>query len=309
MMPTKAFLLMMTDNATADQKKMSDTIAKALEPFMESLRLTIMMANTEFDTKISHVEIFGGASAIKNLSSVMTQALELPVNPRNPMDNQNPDKVRSLLPHKETCLMAFGLAIEGLKRPANPAVNFRQGDFVKKNHTFEKVWEKWGYTAKLLGLAWVFFLAAGIVRDSIATDLEEQSYDLLSSQAKKIAGISNFTNSKATKYIRQQKKKVKMVKLYGAVDDIVPPTSLVNQLSSVLPPNNRSQKYDIRHLSIKGDTMSFHGFADGTQVISEIERNVKSLSANGKVKEIKSLLPAETGRTRFSFEFKVKRKN
>ena len=70
----------------------------------------------------------------------------------------------------------------------------------KKNQSLEKIWEKWGYTGKLLAVAWVAFLIAGIMRESIAMGLEEKSYDVLQSQAKKIAGLKkNITSGKIRK--------------------------------------------------------------------------------------------------------------
>jgi len=205
-------------------------------------------------------------------------------------------------------MIAFGLAVEGLKKPMNPATNFRQGEMAKKNHSFEKMWDKWGYTLKLVAVAWLCYLTAGIVRSSIATELDDQSYSLVKSQAKKIAKVRKYSPSKIKKYVKTQKKKVSTVKLYSDVQDIISPSEILSQLSTMLPSNNRAKKYDIRHFAIKEDKLSIHGAADSAQLVQEIEKKLKSLSSNNKFEKIKSTIPKENGRTTFSYSISVKRK-
>ncbi|MCJ8276059.1 MAG: pilus assembly protein PilM [Bdellovibrionales bacterium] len=76
MMPTKAFLLLTTEGAQKDQIKMSNAVSEALMPLIQSLRLTIMLANTEYGANIQQIELVGAPSQIKNLGPFFTQALK-----------------------------------------------------------------------------------------------------------------------------------------------------------------------------------------------------------------------------------------
>lgn len=294
---------------TPDQVKISDSIKEATGDLVRALRFTHISAQTDFEVSVSSVEVFGGVAEIKNLGPFLTQSLELPVNVSNPLDAWSSGPVDALRPHKQSCVLALGLAIEGLKKPLNPPINFRKGDFVKKNLSFEKFWEKWKYTLQILAVAWACYLMAGIARNQIATNLDDASYDLLRNKTKKIAKISKFSNAKAKKYIKRQTKNVSLVKAYKGVDAIRSPMTLLAELSQRLPPNDGDKKYDIRHMFVENDTMKVHGLTSHAGIIPEIEKTLKAFSSNKKVKKIKSILAKETGKTFFSFELQVKRKD
>ncbi|MEM7646281.1 MAG: pilus assembly protein PilM, partial [Pseudomonadota bacterium] len=175
MMPNKAFVLLSSSGASKDQLKMSETVSKAFAPLVQSLRLTMMLANTEYGANIEEVEFLGGASHIKNIGPFFTQELERPTNAENPLEKMDTSYMKGVRQLKDNFQMALGLAIEGLKRPANPPINFRQLEFAKKNQSFEKFWEKWNYTAKLVGIAYFCYVVYGFAIDSLATGLEEAS--------------------------------------------------------------------------------------------------------------------------------------
>ena len=308
MMPEKAFLLMTTAEANEEQKKMSATVAEALEPLIQSLRFTILMAKTDLDCDVRQIELCGGFSETKNLGPYLTQKLEQPCNLLNPLDLFDRNKVKSLLAHKQTCHIAFGLAIEGLKRPVNPAVNFRMEEFAKKNQSLEKVWDKWGYTLKLAAIAWAIYFIAGFARLWIAEDLDLMADDTFRSQAKKLAQIQNPTRSKVRKYIKEQNKNVELVKLYDQVDDIVSPMQILHDVSNLLPANDRTVKYDIRHFSVKADVVTIHGVTDDKTMVGKIKRALESMARDKKVQVVPPVIPDEEGRTKFSFRINIKRK-
>ena len=92
MMPDKAFLLMTTEAANEDQIRMSNTVSKAIEPLIYSLRLTLMLAKSRYEMDIKTIELAGGAAMIKNLGPFVTQKLELPTNYANPLDRLDSNK-------------------------------------------------------------------------------------------------------------------------------------------------------------------------------------------------------------------------
>ena len=312
MMPGKAFLIMNTEGASSDQIKMSKTVSEAFAPFLQSLRLTMMLANTEYSLDIQHIELMGGASQIKNIGSFFTQALEKPVNVVNPIDSFDSAQVQPLLPHKHICHIALGLAIEGIKRPINPAINFRQGETAKKNRSFDIFWEKWGYAAKLLCIAYFCYFAYGMVRESVAMDLEEKSNDVLIDQAGKIAKLKGgkATQSQIRGYVKKNRKKAKTVKLFDQLSEINSPVKWIHDVSQTLPPNNKGDSfYEVRQLKVHGAVVTLQGVADSQKVVSALESALKGVAVAGKVKTINPTLPPTSGKKSFAFQFSVKRKN
>lgn len=310
MMPDKAFVLLTSGDANKDQLKMSDTIKQSLDPIVQALRLSIMLANTDYGANIQSIELIGGPSHIKNLAGYLTQELERPTNIANPLNNSSLQLIQNHQQLGESFIMAFGLAIEGLRRPLNPAVNFRQEEFAKKNLSFEKFWEKWGYTAKIVAAAYVCFFIYGIAIDNIAVQLESASYDVLSTQAKNIMGPAGRKVSKSSirKYINSNKKKAKLVEVYDQLEEINSPIKFINDVSQILP-SNKSTPYEVRRFVVDNAEVHIQGLADTSQTINNLQKALKGIAMGGKVNPMPSVIPKEANKQPFAFKFKVKRKN
>src|SRR5437868_4655555 len=130
----KAFILTSKQGATFDQITFSETIAKSVRELVRDLQLSILEFKSEFNAVITQVGLTGGSSSIKNLGPFLTQQLEVPVNKIYPLD-----LIPNVLFEKNaktdtTFGMALGIAIEGLKKPRNPAINFLKGEFAKQNN-------------------------------------------------------------------------------------------------------------------------------------------------------------------------------
>lgn len=310
MMPNKAFVLLTSGDANKDQIKMSDSVTKAVDQLIQSLRLSKMLANTEYGANIESIELIGGAGEIKNLSAYFTQELEKPTNVVNPMHNLNPAYMANHDKLNPVFLLSLGLAIEGLRRPVNPPVNFRQDELAKKNQSFEKIWEKWGYTTKILGIAWASYLVYGIMLSGLATNLSEVASDSLQKQASKIANVKGgAVQSKVRSYIRRNNKKAKLVKVYDEISEINSPIKWINDVSQILP-SNKDKSYEVRHFTVKNDQVKIQGVANTSDTIKKIEKALKGVSADGEVTKLtKALIKDEENRTTFAYKFKIKRKN
>ncbi len=311
MMPSKAFVLLSTSGANKDQVKMSDAVTEALQPLIQDLRLSMMLANTEYGANIEQIEMIGGPAHIKNLAGFFTQELERPTNVVNPIKSLSGQHMKNHERLADVFVVSIGLAIEGLRRPFNPPVNFRQGEMAKKNLSFEKFWEKWGYTTKIVTAAYIIFCIYGVAYDSIATQLELASYDVMTTQATKIAKIKTRTGieSKIRSYIRKNKKKAELVSVYDQLEEINSPLKFVNDVSQTLPSNKDTKAYEIRRFVVDNTKVNIQGVAADSKTIEKINRSLKGLAAGGKVKAVPAVIQKEEGRQVFGFEFLVKRKN
>ncbi len=311
MMPSKAFVLLSTSGANKDQIKMSDAVTEALQPLIQDLRLSMMLANTEYGANIEQIEMIGGPAHVKNLAGFFTQELERPTNVVNPIKSLSGQHMKNHERLADVFVVSLGLAIEGLRRPLNPPVNFRQGEMAKKNLSFEKFWEKWGYTTKIVTAAYIIFCIYGVAYDSIATQLELASYDVMTTQATKIAKIKTRTGieSKIRSYIRKNKKKAELVSVYDQLEEINSPLKFVNDVSQTLPSNKDTKAYEIRRFVVDNMKVNIQGVATDAKTIEKINRSLKGLAAGGKIKAVPAVIQKEEGRQVFGFEFQVKRKN
>lgn len=311
MMPTKAFILLTSSGANKDQIKMSQSVSSAFEPLMQAIRLTIMMANTEYNANIQQIDILGGAGEIKNMGPFFTQELEKPANVVNPMEGRADQPIRNYQQLSDVFLVALGLAIEGLRRPANPPVNFRQAQYIKKNLTFAKKWEKWGYTAKLIGIAYVCYFIYGVALDMVGTSLEEASNNTLIEQAGKIANLKggSATQARIKQYIRDNNKKAKLVKVYDELAEINSPVKWINDVGQILPPNKDTKSFEVRSFVVNNDEVKLQGIADTTNTIDSLQKALKGVAIAGDVKAFPTTIQPEVGKKLFAFQFKVKRKN
>ncbi len=311
MMPSKAFLLLSSQEANKDQIKMSDAVIRSLAPIIQDLRLSIMLANTEYGANIEKIEMIGGASKIKNLAAYFTQELECPANISNPITDLSGQPMKNNERLAEVFVVSMGLAIEGLRRPFNPPVNFRQGDLAKKNLSFDKFWEKWSYTAKMVAALYLCFCVYGVAMDTIATQLETASYDVLTTQASKIAKLKTKTGieSKISAFIRKNKKKAELVQVYDKLGEINSPLKFVNDVSQTLPNNKADKSFEIRRFVVDNTKVNIQGVAADSKTIQKLNKALKGVALNGQVKTVPAVIQPEDGRQVFGFEFNVKRKN
>ena len=307
MMPQKALILLSLDEVDFEEKKISDAITTAIDPLVQSLRLTLMTSSVEYNCKVKNIELLGGVSGVKNIAPFLTRVLEKPTKLVNPLE-QGTGEFQHQKQMGHIFHMALGLAIEGLKRPNNPPINFRQMRFAKKNKTFEKIWNKWGYTGKLLAIAYLCYFVYGVSMNQLSGNLEETSNDNLVKQANLVASLSktNATPSKIKKFIETNNRKVRIIKVHKQLEKIKSPVEMIDNISQNLP-SNKKNKYEIRKLSIKDNKVNIQGTAKSQKTINDILEILKKIAIKNEVINIPITIETENKRVSFAFSFKMER--
>lgn len=305
MMPEKALILLSLKDASFEEKKISDAITTALDPLIQSLRLTLMTSRVEYKCNVKNIELLGGVSGVKNIAHFLTKTLEKPTKLVNPLETGEFHHQKQM---GHVYHMALGLSIEGLKRPNNPPINFRQMQFAKKNKTFEKLWNKWGYAGKLLTVAYICYFIYGMSMNQLSSHLEETSNDLFVKQANQVAGLSktNATPLKVKKFIETNNRKVKVIETYRQLEKIKSPVEIINNISQNLP-SNKKNKYEIRKLSIKDKKVTLQGTTESQKTIGSLREALKKIAVKNEVLKIPVTIEKENGRKSFAFSFKMER--
>lgn len=307
LIPGNVFMLIMMAGATAEQIKMSGVIDSSLRDLVYQLKLSLLDIEDRFKTKVESVILSGPIAFIPNLTAQMTKYIEVSTNTESfANDIFRPKHVEKISAYVEKAAIAVGLAIEGCKRPKNPAINLRKGDAAKRNLYWEKTWTKWRYTVALCSIAYVCYLAYGITRETVAAQLDEVTYEHLQKSAETIAGLKgrDATPDRIEKFLKTEEEKTKSAKLFEKVNELEPAMKVVNTLSTLLP-SNKSFQYDIRRIDVKSSSIIIEGEAQQQNTVNQIKKKLETLALDKRVLPITPTIKNSKG---VVFAFKLSHK-
>jgi general secretion pathway protein L len=303
----KSFIALDKSATTKEQNNFSKVIETSCLDLVRELRLKILEVKADHHLEIAKAHMTGGVSSMRGLGGFLTQHLELAF---------NRFKLLSLLPnlafegdaHIESVAgVAIGLAIEGLKRPRNPAVNFLKDEFAKQSETFERLWDKWGYALKMAAAGFVLFFIYASIRDSMSSSMRDAAEDALRTQAGAIANLKGTaaSSSKIKKFLSDHDKEQKARKQAEKVLKLNSPLDVLNLISQNLP--DRNIVVDIKHFDVEGENVQIEGYLLNNTRIGDLQEGLKSSSVDGKIEPMTAQLPAQGGKQPFAFRFHVNR--
>lgn len=305
---TKAFILTNKQGATFDQVTFSETIAKSVREMARDLQLSILERKSEFNADILSIGLTGGTSQIQNLGPFLTQLLEVPVNKVNTLDHF-PNVIFERSPANSAKLsVALGLAVEGFKKPRNPAVNFMRGEFAPQNQYAKAFWEKWNHTIKIGATAFGVLLVYTYLREDFALGLSERAQEVLRTQARSVARLSgrNANESGIRKYIRDNKKRATDLKTLAGLAQMNSSMDILKKINDATPAKN-ALTLDVRSLEILESQVRMSGYLANRQEITLLQSALANITSDGKVTVLNTNLPTVSGKTAFSFGFNVDR--
>ncbi|GIL17798.1 MAG: hypothetical protein BroJett040_15490 [Oligoflexia bacterium] len=306
----KGFILATKEGASYDQIVFSDTISGSFRDFAREVRISLLEFQSEFNGYVTSVGLTGGPSHILNLNAFLTQMLEVPVNPLHILSSFSHVQFDQS-PHVDSvCGVALGLAIEGLKKPRNPAINFLKGEFAKKNTRLIQFWDDWGKIIQTAAAAFVIFLIYSIVRVQVATSMADKSQETLKTQAKAIAKLpaKQATEAGVKKYIREQKKKAGEFKALTSLSQMNSALDVVKKISDAAPAKS-STSINVRKLIVSEGQVEIEGSVSKAQDLTLLQSALSQISLTGKITPAKAgQTPAlPVGAVPFAYSFPVDR--
>ena len=304
---TKSFILLNQGSSSYDQIVFSQAIADSVSELTRDVQVTLLEFQSEFNGTVTGVSLTGGVSAVQNIHAYMTQILEVPVNPVKVLSNKI-DVGFDVTSHIDNvCGVALGLAIEGLKKPRNPALNFLKHEFQKQNKKYQELWSEWGRLAVLAAVGFIVFTFFSIARDQVASNLVDKSTEALKTQAKVVARLptkqANETGVK--KFIKEQRNHSQEVK---AVQNLAKMNSALDILTKIseASPNRNGSTMVVRRLDIQNQRVEIEGSVLRAQELLVLQKSLGSLSLTGSVETIRPTTPSSGG-IPFAFGFNVDR--
>ena len=244
---------------------------------------------------------------MQNLHPYLTTQLEIPVNPINILTGSFATAFQVAPEMDSTCGVALGLAIEGLKKPRNPATNFLRSEFQKKDQKLAAVWERWGtltkYTAALLAV----LIVHSTLRDQFSSSAVEKSTEALKTQAKVVAKLPTKQANDAgiKKYLKDERKRTQEIKELQSLAHMNSALEILRKISDAAPGKN-SSTLTVRRVNIQNNRVIVEGSMARPQEIATFQKDLAGISNTGKVETLRSTMTTTRG-IPFAFGFNVDR--
>lgn len=308
---SQATILLNNDGASFDQTQISGILTKSIRELSRDIQMTLLELQSEFNADITAIHYTGGTSLLPNLGAFLTQQLEVACNPIQLLQNYTAPLNLSgdqleLVDSRFTTAVA--IAIEGLKKPLNPAINVLKGDFAKQNKGLQTLWLNWGKVIQISAAALVVLFVWTSFRDSFSTTLYDKGTEAVSEQAKNVARLpKRQANEKGVrKYIKDNKKKINELKVVSQVAQMNSALDLLKKVSDAAPQKNQI-KVDVMRFNVKDDLVQIVGYVNNAQDVNLLSQSLKSLALDGVITSQPSGLSLMPNRTSFNLSFKADR--
>lgn len=313
LLQNNASLFLTKSGQDFESANVASTIEKSMRELLRDIQMSFLEIQSEFHGEIQNVNLTGGLSQLPHIGAYLTQHLEVACNPVSLIDQYlDPQQIKSqdisLEDIKFRFTTAVGIAIEALKKPKNPPLQFLKGEFVSENNPLKQIWENWGQLIQVAAAAVVVFFVWGSFRESMTTQLVEKGDEALSEQAKNVAKLPRKqANEKGVKkYISENKKRAQELKLLSQVAGMNSALDVLKKISEVSPAKEQSQ-IDIIELKISDNTVKLVGYANSPREVTLLNQRLADIALNKQVQQETPELTAVPNRVAFSLSLKTDR--
>jgi general secretion pathway protein L len=311
---SKSFVLMNSAGATREQLALSQAITGPIDILMRELKLTLLEMRATYNLIFDEMLLSGGVSQIQNLAPYVTAATEIQTGLAHPFQAIRQTRFEATPSIEATSVLAIGLAIEGLRKPRNPAINLRREEFAQENEGLKRFIAIWKIPAQVAAVAFVLLCIFTVVRDAMTARLLEVSVDRVNSFAVDVAHLKGASANEdgVRSFIAKQDKLVKDHESLTQVETLNSALDIMAKLSEKLPIETKprlGQGIDVTHLAIDNEDVVIEGRAQGTITASIIEKVLNDIAKPKTVSRMTaSAQAAGAVGTPFAFRFKVNRR-
>lgn len=303
----KSGVLILKDKGPSeDLDRLSNTLKKALTPFIKELQISLLEVKSKYKVQTQALGLMGGTSQLRNLGPYLTQNLQIASNTLSSLKQFPEMSFKEAQATQLSVLVSLGLALEGAKKPRNPAIDFRKKEFSVKNEGLRQFYDKWSYALRLSTLSFVLVLSWSMTRTRWATQLSEAALDKMKTVGAEITGLKKIqiNSSRINKYIKSADERVRIVEKLKSIKDYKQASYYLRELHDQAPSNERL-KMDIDFLDITTKTLSIRGKVASVAQLLSLEEILKSLSSDKKLNRKNVSGTDQDGKTVFDYEFKI----
>ncbi len=302
----KSALLFGDETATPEQTGISKSLAKGFEPLIQEMKLSLLECSADFRLDIKEIFICGGVANLRNINAFLTQQFGVVVNRILPLPLFPELNFETNTQGELSGALSIGLAIEGMRRPKNPAVQFLKNEFAKQSQSLQMAWDKWSYTLKIATATFALLLAYSYFKDDFASSAAEEAQTLLRSQASSIAGLKGpkATVKAIRDFLKEKQDEEKGRALSEKISELNQGLDVLNRLSSSLP-GRRNLSVQISHMVLSGEILDLQGDVSSQVELATLKNTLTNLSSDSRL-EVLSVKP-QGGRVGFAFRLRMAR--
>jgi general secretion pathway protein L len=207
-------------------------------------------------------------------------------------------------------VVAVGLALEGIKRPRNPAINLRKDEFALENESLKRFWQTWQLPIQIGVAMFAIFFVFAVVRDSMAGGLNDKADEHVNEMAKKVAGLKGAaaTQTGVESHISKQKKLIRDREALSKAENVNSAMDVLAKIAGKVPvikPPRTGVGLNVSHLNIDNDNVKIEGSVDIANV-KILETALTEIAKPKTFKRESSAPPGASG-VPFAYSFKVER--
>ena len=282
----KAFVLTHARGYTGSQIAFSKIIQESFENLIDKLRLLLLQMDGDKIYQCKRIFICGGGSQIRNLQTLLSTHLNIPVSRVEQSPNFPKWNLRNNDEKQNNLITALGAAMEGLKKPKRPAINFLKNEFAGQFNPFSTVLIQWKEPL-VLGIAALLFLScyAG-VRDYQSQKLSKKTNKIFQKKSMQITKLrpKQINIQRVQKFIDSKKQLTKKAQLTEKLSRTPSALDKIKDLSIAIKKQD-SWNLEIQELAVNGDRVNIQGEISSRH-IKDLEKSLTTLALNGHLKTL-----------------------
>lgn len=288
--------------------KISEIISNEIKSLGKNIYLTLLEIKGLHALEVKGVGLLGGLSLTKNLGARLTQTIGVPCNPVSRI-KEHPEI--SLTDSKNlTSAIAIGLALEGLRKPSNPAVNFRRGEFSKESSQLKKLWKDWNFYVKLAAASFVVFFIYAQIRATLTEDLSLEARRSMKDAAEKILGVKKTLASeqKLKSILNEMDNRESLKKKITEYSNSAPSPLKILKRISERASSRTNFPVQIDKMVLNANSVEIVGRTPKQNEVANFATRLKSLAA-GQINQTSKALPSKDQKLMYQFNITFKPKN
>lgn len=305
---TKGFILTKKQELSPESKAFSDLISRGVRDFIRDLQISILEIKSEHNGEISKIEITGGMSLIQGIAPYLTQNLEIPCNRLNVLDSFGQIYFEKNDLTDVSLGIAIGLAIEGFKKPRNPAINFLKNEFAVKDNRLQEFWNSWATTLQIAFTGIVLLYVWSMLRMDFSEVLSAGAQTRLKTAAREALGLTGGKASRVSieKSLKETKTTISDFKSAETYYHMNSAVELLKKVSEILPAKISAQ-IDIVRFQVVDQAMTVEGYVQSPRERALVMETLKMLAVNETVQSNANRLGPFGNKVPFSFSLNVDR--
>ncbi len=305
MLHKSGVLILKDQSPSPELGRLSNVLKGAMIPLLKELQISLLEIKSKYSVQVRAVGLLGGTSRLRNVGPYLTQHLQIATNVITSV-HQFPELNFKAENSPIAHMTSLGMALEGLRKPRNPALDLRKQEFSISNENLKIFFEKWSYTLRLLAVVFILMLAWGIMRSKWSYELSELALKKMKDVGSEVTGLpkaqSNVSN--LNRYIRDSKQRQDLLAKLQNMEKYQQASYFLRELHAKAPPRGRL-KIDIESLNIGDKKLFISGYAESTAQLLSLEETLKSLSSQNKIAKRAVSGQDSQGRTPFEYEIVI----